>query len=360
MRVLYFGTYERGYPRNSLVIDALRSLGAEVVERHVDIWSGREHKYDVGVAALARVAKAEIKLATRLREPFDVVVVGYPGQIDMPAARLVARRKPIVFNPLVSFFDTLVEDRRRFGPTSAAARGLRFIDRSAFRLADIVVADTAENGRFFAQLGGLPPDRVAICFLGADEALFSRPWVPEEPFTALFVGKPAPLHGVDVILAAAEAAPDVRFRLVGSGQMDDVLAGAPANVEWIRWVEHELLPSEYARAGCSLGIFGVSAKARRVIPNKVFEALAQGVPVVTADTPASRELLEDGVNAVLTPPGDAPALARAIRSLRDDSAAAQRIGAAGRTTFSERAGRSVLAAAWRDVVERAVRRRVRA
>src|SRR5262249_12013278 len=42
-RVLYFGTYERDYPRNAQVISCLRRAGVEVAERHVPVWEGREH-----------------------------------------------------------------------------------------------------------------------------------------------------------------------------------------------------------------------------------------------------------------------------------------------------------------------------
>ena len=86
-------------------------------------------------------------------------------------------------------------------------------------------------------------------------------------------------------------APELRLRLVGSGQLESQLAQRPDNVEWVRWVEYEQLPEELHRAGCALGIFGDSDKAQRVIPNKAFQALACGTPLVTADTPAARELL---------------------------------------------------------------------
>ena len=46
-----------------------------------------------------------------------------------------------------------------------------------------------------------------------------------------------------------------------------------------------------------------------MIPNKAFQALACGTPLVTADTPAARELLQDGESALLVPPGDPEALA---------------------------------------------------
>ena len=110
-------------------------------------------------------------------------------------------------------------------------------------------------------------------------------------FHALFVGKLIPLHGLETILAAARLAPEIPFRVVGSGQLDALLDERPPNVEWIDWVDYEQLPEENQRAGCALGVFGTSAKAGRVIPNKAFQALACGTPLVTGDTPAARELL---------------------------------------------------------------------
>ena len=52
-----------------------------------------------------------------------------------------------------------------------------------------------------------------------------------------------------------------------------------------------------------------------MIPNKAFQALACGTPLVTADTPAARELLVDGESALLVPAGDPEALAAAVRRL---------------------------------------------
>jgi len=115
VHVLYFGTYERAYPRNAQVISALRGAGVDVVERHVPVWEGREHKFAAGAGTLARLVLAQPRLARRPREPFDVVVVGYPGQLDLWAARHVAGGRPVVFNPLVSLWDTFVADRGRFG-----------------------------------------------------------------------------------------------------------------------------------------------------------------------------------------------------------------------------------------------------
>jgi glycosyltransferase involved in cell wall biosynthesis len=159
------------------------------------------------------------------------------------------------------------------------------------------------------------------------------------------VGKLIPLHGLETILAAARLAPDLRFRLVGSGQLDRLLDERPPNVEHVPWIVYEDLPGELHRSSCALGIFGTSAKAARVIPNKVFQALACGTPVVTADTPAARELLHDGESALLVPPGDPEALVAAIRGVTPE------IGAGGLETYRERASEQVLGERWRSLIE---------
>ena len=94
MRVLYFGTYERAYPRNAQVISCLRRAGVEVAERHVPVWEGREHKWSAGASAALRLAAAEARLLARPREAFDALLVGYPGHLDLPAARRAARLAP--------------------------------------------------------------------------------------------------------------------------------------------------------------------------------------------------------------------------------------------------------------------------
>lgn len=348
MRVLYFGTYERRYPRNAQVISCLRRAGVEVVERHIPVWEG-EHKWKTGLRVLPRLALAEARLFRRRDVEADAVIVGYPGHFDLPAARRAARGGPVVFNPLVSLVDTLVGDRGRFRAGSVPARLLDWLDRRALRAADVVVADTQANADFLAELAGLPEQHFAVCYVGAEEDVFTPGWAPEEPATAVFVGKLIPLHGLETILGAARFAPELLFRVIGSGQLEPLLESRPPNVEWLRWVDYELLPRELHRAGCALGIFGTSDKARRVIPNKAFQALACGVPLVTADTPAARELFVDGESALLVPPGDPEALADALRRLTPDLA--DRLAEGGHAVYRDQASEEVLGARWRALIE---------
>ena len=331
------------------MISCLRSAGVEVEEEHVAVWDDLRAGWSAGFSQALRLAAAEARLLTRRPRGFDAFVVGYPGHLDLPAARRAARGRPVVFNPLVSLADTLVSDRGRFRPGSPAARVLERIDRGAFRSADLVVADTDAHAQFLGQLTGR--DDIAVCLVGAEDRLFTPGWEPTTPFTALFVGKLIPLQGIETILAAARAVPDVRFRVVGSGQLDPLLADRPPNVEHVPWIDYERLPAEIRPAGCALGIFGTTAKARRVIPNKAFQALACGAPLITADTPAAHELLVDGESALLVPPGDAGALAAAIQRLAADGELARRIAAGGRAAYERAASEAVLGRRWRTLIE---------
>jgi glycosyltransferase involved in cell wall biosynthesis len=272
------------------------------------------------------------------------VITGYPAPLDFLAARR-ATDAPLVLNPLVSLWDTFVADRGRFRRGSPPARVLEAIDRRSLRAADIVVADTAAHADFFANLGA---QRVEVCFVGAEERVF-HPGPERRTQTVLFVGKLIPLHGLETILRAAALAPDIPFRIVGSGQLEPLLASAPVNVEWVPWVEYESLGDEYRRAGCALGVFGTSAKTARVIPNKAFHALACGTPLVTADTPAARELLVAGESALLVPAGDPAALADAVRAALGNV----ELGDGGLAAYRARASENVLSSRWREIVETA-------
>jgi glycosyltransferase involved in cell wall biosynthesis len=87
-----------------------------------------------------------------------------------------------------------------------------------------------------------------------------------------------------------------------------------------------------------------------VIPNKVFQALACGTPVVTGDTPAARELLVDGESALLVPAGEPEALAEAVGRLAADAELARKIADGGRRAYEEQASEGVLGARWRDLL----------
>src|SRR4051794_39627511 len=147
LHVGYFGTWERGYPRNEQVISSLRRAGANVEEIHRPVWQD-EHKFALGPRMLPRLIAAETSLAlTRVGRRVDVLLVGYPGQFDVWSARRHGR--PVAFNAMVSLYDAFVQDRRRFEAGSLPARALHELDRRSFRSADLLVADTSADAAYF-------------------------------------------------------------------------------------------------------------------------------------------------------------------------------------------------------------------
>src|SRR5262245_730547 len=349
MRIMWLGTYERDYPRARVLIEGLRELGVEVVERHRPVWERERHKAGAFLRplplarTLGRFAGAWVALlAEGAREPgVDAIVAGYPAQPDALPAWCVARgrRVPLVVDMMISLADTLAGDRGRAGRLAAAA--LAGADRAAARAADLVVADTDVGADWLSERFGVPRARVAVVPVGAEPDRFAPGPPPDGAPAALFYGKLAPLHGVATVLAAARRPGVPPVRLIGDGQLGPWLAGElardrPPGLTWERWVPYESLGAEVGRAAVCLGIFGESAKAARVVPNKVWQARAAGRPVVTADTPAVREVLEDGRTALLVPAGDPDALAAALVRLAADPALRRRLGAAARAVYLER------------------------
>ena len=93
-----------------------------------------------------------------------------------------------------------------------------------------------------------------------------------------------------------------------------------------------------------------------MIPNKAYQALATGTPLITADTPAARELLVHDRDALLVPPGDAEALACAVRRLAENPRLGSSIGSRGRATYDAYASEQVLGRSWRTLLESVARR----
>lgn len=360
IKVLYFGTYSKGpgYPRNTNIIEGLRLNGCDVIECHYPLWRGVEEKGRRPSTLLSytriipRLIKAYAILAWRFIKikGYDCIVVGYTGHIDVFLAHLLNRRKrPIIFDAFLSLYDTMIHDRGWFREPSMASRLLRLLDREACRAADLVLLDTESHIDYFCREFDLPRNRFLRIFAGAEMGLLKEDNgerelnVGRDGFTLLYFGTFLPLHGVDVIMKAAKEleGKGISFILVGRGEG---LEGAKTLSSTLglrevtiveEWVEAGELHRMIEDADAVLGIFGSTEKAKRVIPFKVFAAMALGKPIITADTPAARELLRDGYNALLIPPGDHKALARAILTLKGNGRLLHRLAIGAKKTYEE-------------------------
>lgn len=366
MRVCYFGTYDVEQSRNTVIIQGLRQNGVEVVECHVRLWRNTADKIEsvkgglFKPGLLCRVLGSYLKLIQRYVRigDHDVVVVGYAGHFDLFLAKLLTffSRKPLVFDALLSLTETIVEDRGLVPQDSFLARLARLVDKYSCRLADLVLVDTAAHIQHFHRDLGVSLDKLRQVPVGADEVYFRGPSPVGEgnPFTVLYFGQYIPLHGVNYIIEAAkmlEEDADIRFELVGDGQTyEEALSLAERlqvkNVTFHRkWFSPEDLIAKHIKpADVCLGVFGDSPKAQRVVPIKVFVALAMGKPVITGDSPAAREVLTHGTDAFLCEMANPHALAQAILLLKGDRPLREKIAREGYRSFQNRFSSQVIGA----------------
>jgi len=362
-----------GYPHPTRTMQMLRAKGAldlaRAVERRSGAWGGsRVSRLLAAVSALSRLIAGALISVLRWcgsRRAAATVYVAYPAVPTLLAFSLLPRgcRPPrLVADAFVGWYDAAVVDRRLFAPGSLRARALRALERRAFAVADLVVADTIANARCFATELELPPEK----FVAAPLAVFEREkiesraavatFAADRPARVLFVGTFVPLQGLDTLAAAIAALStrdDIAFDVVGDGQSADAFADATAAIprERLRW-HRGFLPladvrARVAAADLCIGVIGAGAKAARVWPLKNYLYAEIGKPIVTSERfglPAPVEA-EAAEAFALVPPGDAPALARAIAALIDDPERRDRLARRARAFYESHLSNDVAAAA---------------
>jgi glycosyltransferase involved in cell wall biosynthesis len=330
-----YGNYGPDYPRNRVIEAAFTSLG---------------HRVRRFVPRISAVADLEAALCG-LEKP-DLVWVPCFRHRDLRAAHRYARRQqiPLVFDPLISAYDKQVSERRKFPADSIRGRRLLGWERELFSLADLVVADTEGHKDYFSSVLGVPRDRIRVVPVGAEEELFKPqpPRMTDGPLEVVFSGTFIGLHGIELVIEAAAlySGPPLRWRLLGDGPLR---ASCEARVAKLReenpqldiafenWRPLPELPARLAQADILLGIFGSSDKALRVIPNKVYQALALGRPVLTAASRAYPEaLLQDENQGMFwSPPGDAQGIILALERICQHRTELPAHGSAARRTYEQ-------------------------
>ncbi len=197
---------------------------------------------------------------------------------------------------------------------------------------------------------GVPPERLFVAHNGWDparmeprlsrEAARARLGLSNDPFTVVYSGRMNLRKGLDILLAAARAAPEIAFVLIGSEGEGPVEreARAVTNVRVVPWLKFsELAPWLYAADVLVIppSLAPLERHGNTVLPIKLFLYLAAGRALIAPRAPDTVELLSDDDNAVLVPPGNAPALVAALRALAADSHRAARLAAAAFRTAAD-------------------------
>jgi glycosyltransferase involved in cell wall biosynthesis len=303
MRICYFGTYEKNYPRNKNIIEGLKINKVDIIECHESLLDDIEDKINLTIFTkikiVFRIIKTYLKLIIkRYKLPkVDVVVVGYIGQLDMFLARILFPTKKIFFNPMISLYDTMINDRQ-VSKNFLVKKFFYLMDKISCLLANKVIIDTPEHAKYFKDKFNLPKRKIEHVYIGADDNIFHS-LTPEDDdgiFRILFYGKFTPLQGIEHLVEAANILKNekkIQFKIIGTGQTYKKITSLAnklqlKNITFVDWVPFENLPKEINKADvCIGGHFGSSKKAMRVVANKVFQIIAMKKPIIISDSPSS-------------------------------------------------------------------------
>lgn len=326
MTVCYFGIYNPDYSRSRVLINGFRQNGINIVE-----CNSRKH----GFWKYFDLFKKHWKI----RKKYDLMLVGFPGYQAIVLARWLAN-KPIIFDAFTSLYDSMVFDRRIVKQNSSRAKYYWFLDWLSCWLADKIIIDTQAHIGYFVKNFKAKPEKFIRVFVGTDDRIMKprEKRIINDYFLVCFYGSYIPLQGAKYILEAAKILQEenIRFNIIGSKIKEAFKGCNLSSVNFMDDVPYEILPQYLAEADVCLGIFGDTDKARRVIPNKVFDALALGQPVLTGSSPAAKELLIDRENVLFCRLADSRDLAEKIMELKNDIGLREKIAKNGYKLFSEK------------------------
>ncbi|QKD84614.1 glycosyltransferase family 4 protein [Thermoleptolyngbya sichuanensis A183] len=207
----------------------------------------------------------------------------------------------------------------------------------------------------------VPGDRISVLPHGEIGSFFQK-WadgvhLPREPYTLLFFGRIWPYKGLKYLVEAmplvAERFPDVRLIVAGRGEnLSQYFSGEPDPRQF------EIL-NEFIPLKAVAGLFQRSTVA--VLPyvessqsGVAAVAFAMGTPVIASNIGGLAEMVNQGQDGLLVPPGDSRALADAIIRLLGDRALQERFATAGLARCQADLNWSNIAASTVEIYQRAI------
>ncbi|MBW4593971.1 MAG: glycosyltransferase family 4 protein [Brasilonema angustatum HA4187-MV1] len=183
-------------------------------------------------------------------------------------------------------------------------------------------------------------NRMHIIHCGVDLALFNVVSHNDSGKRLLFVGRLAAAKGLPILLESLvtlrRSHPDIILTVVGDGpdrqnlELLTTQLGLNQNVNFVGYKSQAEVRNYFQQTD----IFVMSSFAEG-IPVVLMEAMAAGVPVVATQIAGVSELVEDGVNGYLVPPGDTVSLTQRVEKLLNDEKLRAAFGTAGRTKIEK-------------------------
>jgi glycosyltransferase involved in cell wall biosynthesis len=243
-----------------------------------------------------------------------------------------------------------------------------WLERFLYRHADQMLVNSPGFIPHIQQRGAAEVELVAN---GADPRMFDpmadgsevlHEHALEGKFVALYAGAHGMSNDLPVLLEAAGLLcnqPEIAVVLVGDGKEKPVLQRQAqemglTNVYFLPPVPKAKMNSVLAAADVGIAILKPVPLYATVYPNKVFDYMAAGRPVVLAIAGVIRQAVEEAGAGICVPPGDPLALANAICNLANDPAACQEMGKNGRRYIEKHFDRRILAEKLETIFKQAV------
>lgn len=184
----------------------------------------------------------------------------------------------------------------------------------------------------------------------------------EQKFIALYAGAHGLSNDLGVLLDAAKSIlprPDISIVLIGDGKDKPALQSRVSrenldNVLFLPPIPKVEMPSALSAADACIAILKPLELYKTTYPNKVFDYMAAGKPVILAIDGVIRDVIESAGAGIPVPPGDPGALADAILALADNPGLAHRMGQQARDYVEIHFDRVSLARKFNDILVKLV------
>ena len=368
-RVLFWGRFDHGYSKTRVNAAAFRALGWEV------------DYFDVKWCCRLGDVEAFFRGLDRRPRP-DLVLVPVCRQRDIAAACRWAHKRGIkvLFDPMISAWDKKVLEQKKWKAEERRAKRLLAWEKKLMAMPDFITWDTSCHVDFAAEYLDVPREKMTPLFTGTDEEVFKpvdgelvgaalradRGRLGETPlpssansvpntFKVLYHGAYLPLHGTEVIVEAARMTQDlpIQWDFLGWGAYKastEAKAKGLKNVRFLEKVPYVKVPEVICAHDIVLGVFGTTAKAARVIGNKVYECMACGRPTINEFCTGYPPSAKDCKAIKFIPAGDPAALVKAVEEYRADWANKEMYFREARAFFERELSMKVVTAQLRDIL----------
>jgi len=338
LKVVFFGTYREEFTRTTNVIEGLRLNGVKVIECHEQLWHSIDDRVQVvrggwfSLHFVQRLFQAYGRLLRKYRQigDYDLLIVGYPGQLDVLIGWILTRlrRKPLVWDVLMSVYLLMIE--RNLGTSNGLTKSLiHVVESIGLRLPELLIVEGDDYANWLSKEYSLNPHKFQKVPLGTNERNFPSllsTLTPEQPnFHVAYFGSFLRNHGLDQMIKAAELLKNeetIQFEFIGIGPEYKETVSYSKEKELNNVTFSGYLPSEQffmhiAKTDLCLGSFGQTTHSMITIQNKIYETLIMGKPLLTGESPAILKVFISGTH-LITSPRNPQEIAVKIKFLRDN------------------------------------------